>query len=228
MSTIFLIATNKYRGFLHQAVQSIKNHWENIQIIIFTDNPLKSLAYEQYKIDHYPWPYTTLLRFHYFLMVEVRIKGDYVYYMDVDARWVDKPEVKGDLVGTRHCGFYFPEHSKGLPIEKNPKSVFYGIEFKKYYGGGFFGGRKDEFLKLSKWCRDHIEKDLKNEIIPVHNDETAMNAYFYHNPPTLELSPDYHFPEDYKDYIMDHCWGGKNPFNPKLLLLKKDHDSIRN
>ncbi len=100
VNTIFLIATGKYKQFLHQAVRSIERYWTDTKIVIFTDKPTKAILSTQYKINHERWPYPTLLRFHYFLSVEKDIKSDYVYYVDVDARFVDTPEVKADLVGS--------------------------------------------------------------------------------------------------------------------------------
>ena len=108
--------------------------------------------------------------------------------MDIDSKFVAEPEIEGDLVGVSHCAFYF--NIREIPQETNKLSTFYNYKFKQYYGGGFFGGKKEEFFKLSRWCQSGIDKDMANKIIPRHNDETAMNAYFSIHEPTLKLTPD--------------------------------------
>lgn len=226
--TFLLIATAKYNQYVTQCTESIKKYFPNAIIYLFSDRE------GQFKIKHEPFPYVTLYRFHYFLKAEKHIVGDYLYFMDIDSRFVDYPEIKGDLVGVRHCGFYFKDL---FPQEKNINSVFANYKFRKYYGGGFFGGNREEFWKLCRWCESGITTDVGHDIIPVHNDETAMNAYFSIHPPTLELTPEYHYPEECqsdkpewqadKNHFINNCWNGGNPFSPKILLLKKNHEEVR-
>ena len=218
--TFLLIATGKYKQFVRQCEQSIKKYFPNSIIYIFGDGDAN------FKITHLGFPYVTLYRFNYFNQAEKHIEGDFIYYMDVDSHFVDYPDIKGDLVGVRHCGYFFDENKPHIPMEDNPKSVFFQYHFEKYFGGGFIGGNRKEFFKLSKWCAEKIDIDAKNKIIPRHNDETALNAYFSLHKPTLELSPNYHFPENYQ-YFSERCWGNKNPFHPRILLLHKNHEEVR-
>lgn len=222
MNTILLIATNKYKQFLPQAIKGIEDNWENFDINIFTDEINHLIPYAQFKIDHKPFPYPTLMRFKFFNKFKRNISGDQIYYVDVDARFVRNVRLQGNLIATRHCGFYFGQQP---PLETNKKSLFYNYKFKKYYGGGFYGGTRQVFFDLSKWCETMIDGDLANGITPRFHDETALNAYLTHVPPTVELSPEYHYPENAEDFI-DRCWQGNN-FTPKLLLLKKNHEEIR-
>lgn len=229
--TFLLIATGKYNQYVRQCTESIRKYFPNAIIYLFSDNG------GNFSIKHEKWPYVTLYRFHYFNSVEKNIIGEHIYFMDIDARFVDYPDIQGDLVGTRHCGYYFETESKNLPQERNIKSVFANYTFQKYYGGGFFGGNREEFFKLSKWCEAGISKDVHNEVIPVHNDETALNSYFSIKPPTLELDPSYHYPEEAqsdkpeweqdKNHFIQNCWKGQNPFKPRILLLKKNHQEVR-
>lgn len=216
--TFLLIATGKYKQFVSQCEESIKKYFPNSLIYVFSDGDAN------FKIKHLGFPFVTLYRFNYFNQAEKHILGDYIYYMDVDSRFVDYPNIEGDLVGVRHCGYYFD--STHVPMETNPKSVFFQYHFKHYYGGGFLGGNREEFFKMSRWCEQMIQQDASNKIIPRHNDETALNAYFSIHKPTLELSPDYHYPQS-DSYFSERCWGGKMPFNPKILLLDKNHEEIR-
>lgn len=227
--TFLLIATAKYNQFVPQCTNSIKKYFPNAIIYLFSDRD------GNFQIKHEPWPYVTLYRFHYFLQAEKHIVGDYLYFMDIDSRFVDYPDIQGDLVGVRHCGFYFKDL---FPQETNIKSIFSNYPFKKYYGGGFFGGNREQFFNLCRWCEAGITTDITHEIIPRNNDETALNAYMSIHPPTLELDPSYHFPQECaedkpeweqdKQHFIQNCWNGQNPFRPKILLLKKKHEEVRN
>lgn len=211
--TFLLIATARYNQYVNQCVEGIKRYFPKSKIYLFGDG-----ENADFKIEHQPFPYITLYRFHYFNQAKDKLIGDYFYFMDIDSSFVSQPDIQGDLVGTRHCAYYFD--NREIPNEDNKRSVFYNYKFTKYYGGGFFGGNRDEFFKLCDWCEAGIDKDIANHVIPKHNDETAMNAYFSIHPPTREMTPDYHFPENWQ-YFSERCWGGKKPFTPTILLLDK-------
>lgn len=218
--TFLLIATGNYKQYIQQCTESIKKFIPGALIYLFSDTDEGD-----FKISHQQWPYVTLYRFHYFLKVKDLIIGDHIYFMDIDAHFVAKPEIKGNLVAVRHCGYYFKDTAKDIPMETNMRSVFYNYPFKKYFGGGFFGGSREEFFELCEWCKRAIDADLNNGIIPRHNDETAMNSYFSIHPPTLELTPSYHYPAE-NSYIKIEKWKGRD-FEPVLVLLEKNHELIR-
>lgn len=228
--TFLLIATGNYKQYIEQCTQSIRKFIPDALIYLFSDTDYHESFKIDFKISHQPWPYVTLYRFHYFLKVKDLIIGDQIYFMDIDAKFVSEPteillsNKTKSLIAVRHCGYYF-EDSKDIPNETNRKSTFYHYPFKKYYGGGFFGGSRDEFFKLCEWCKRGIDADLNNGIIPRHNDETAMNAYFSINPPTLELTPAYHYPSK-NDYIKNEIWKGRD-FEPRIELLEKNHELVR-
>ncbi len=150
---------------------------------------------------------------------------DYLYYVDVDCKFVDavSTEILGNLVGVRHCGFF----NGGGTFETNKSSIFYSDnnKYKYYFGGGFSGGRAEKYLKLSKWCYEAIEKDLSNGIMPIYHDETAINKYFLDNEPDVILNPSYHYPESNLNFYLEKWKPYK--FNPKILLLDKDHKEVR-
>lgn len=211
--TFLLIATSRYNQYVKDCTESIKKYFPKSIIYLFGDG-----EDADFKIEHQPFPYVTLYRFHYFNQARAKLIGDYFYFMDIDAKFVNQPDIQGDLVATRHCAYYFD--SREIPQEDNKKSIFSNYHFDKYYGGGFFGGKRDEFFKLCEWCQVGIDKDLSNGVIPRHNDETAMNAYFTINPPSKELTPDYHYPQN-DEYFSRRCWNGKRPFKPVILLIDK-------
>ena len=121
---ILLIATKKYNQFVPQMVESIRKYIPDAKIFLFSDQ-FHECVDEVFPIEAEPWPYPTLLRYQYFLQHEHELDTDYLYYVDVDARFVDTPNIIGDLVAVRHCGYYF----KGNPPEEtNHNSIFYGCK----------------------------------------------------------------------------------------------------
>lgn len=246
MIDILLIATKNYHQFVPQMLDSLAKHLKiPYNVILFTDEP-KYDNIQQVEIGHAPYPYITLFRYHYFLSVQELMTGTYQLYIDIDARFVQDigEEILGDLIAVRHCGFYF---SDLFPQEENPKSPLFKYKFTKYYGGGLQGGIKSEYLKAIEWCRNKIDECLDAGLLPEtpqrtfrldknvalrHHDETVWNCYLSQFPPTKELSPDFHFPQEcYEDReewkkSKEHFifrWQGKQPFSPKLILLKKDN-----
>lgn len=230
--SFLLIATGDYKKWIPQCVKSIQKYFPKSFIYLFGDEQPEDWQQEKFfKIAHQKWPYVTLYRFNYFLQAQDHLIGEYFYFIDIDAKFVRKPEIQGDLVAVRHCAYFFDQDNQQkfnikkpdelrLPQEINTKSIFYNYKFNKYYGGGFFGGFREEFFKLCKWCDEGINKDVDHGVIPIHNDETAMNAYFTLYPPTLELNPSYHYPEN-DDYFSKRCWGGHKPFKPVIFLHDK-------
>ena len=231
---LLLIATGKYDVFIQQLLESADKYFLNnknyeVTYFIFTDSDKKystSRKYKTIKIDHKSFPYASMDRFKHFTNNADKLKDmDYIFYTDVDSKFVDNvsEEILGNLVGVRHCGFY----NGGGTFENNTKSVFYidPKKYKYYFGGGFSGGKTENYLELSKWCYEMIEKDLANNIIPRFHDETSINRYFLDHEPSTILSPSYHYPESNLSHYFEKWRPHK--FEPKILLLDKNHKEIR-
>ncbi len=145
-------------------------------------------------IDHEPWPYTALKRFHYLLGVKEKIlEHDFSFYIDVDSLFHSEisdtilPD-KG-MIGTIHpCLFNGP----GTP-ERNPLSMAYippGSN-SRYFCSGFFGGDSSTFINTSEIIKKNIELDLEYGVIAIWHDESHVNRFFFDNPPKIVL--DNHF-----------------------------------
>lgn len=231
---LMVIATGKYDQFVQGIISSADNYFlreDNIDVTyyVFSDKELQintNRNVEQIRIDHRPFPFASMDRFaHFTNNVDKLITQDYVYYADVDSLFVDNirsSEIFGNLVGVTHCGFV---NMQG-PVENNVRSVLYTNPelYKTYYGGGFSGGKTESYLALSKWCKEAIETDLANGIIPRVHDESAINKFFLDNPP-VTLTPEYHYPQSNAAHYKK-IWG-KNTYKPKILLLDKNHKEVR-
>lgn len=220
---ILVIATNKYISFVAPLWESAKMHFmhgHEVTMFVFTNQPNVPEGTIRLEQEHLEWPGTTLMRYHIFLKHEERLKQmDYLYYSDADMRFVDSvgDEALGDLVATIHPGFYNkPRHE--YTYERRPQSTacMAPHEGFAYYAGGFNGGRIKSFLEMANSCKSMIDIDGKNGIVPIWHDESVMNRYLYHNPPTNALSPSYCYPES-----------ASLPFKKRLLALDKNHKEIR-
>lgn len=233
---VMLIATNKYTSFLQQMISSademLLKDQANITYYVFTDD--KKIAFnlksnrkmEFIYIEHKKFPFASMDRFSHFCKNKnILEKEDYLFYFDVDCKFVNlvSTEIYGDLVGVQHAGYV------GLngPTETNEKSKLFlpPERYKRYFGGGMSGGNSKEYLKLSQWCENKINEDISNGITPIFHDETAINTYFALNEPDVILSPSFHYPQSNMEHY-NRIWNNKN-YLPKLLLLDKDHEKIR-
>jgi histo-blood group ABO system transferase len=239
MNTInlLIVATNKYTQFLPKLIESVDKYFFRNSIVvvtIFSDKTdiLSGMetrhieGFQFVSIPHKPWPYATLNRFHFF-KENYKYLGNYDYYFYIDADTIIKDYITEDILSAsmavQHCGFI----KKRGSYETNPNSAAYVAphEGTHYFGGGFWGFGGPEFWHCVNRCVDMIDRDTKNGIVPVHNDESVLNRYFIDFPPSQILSPSYHYPES-------HIEKYKKSWEPhdypcKILLLDKNHEEIR-
>jgi len=134
------------------------------------------------------WPYDTLLRFHWFAMVQDRLAGyDFCYYCNANSVFVGEvteqvipfPTKEKPLIFWCHTAHYDDHSSNDITTERNPMSTAYvGPDTPcRSLGGGFFGGTAQAFLKMTLELRDNIQKDLSNGIIAVWHDQSHIIRY---------------------------------------------------
>lgn len=237
---LLVIATNKYTIFLKNLLDSadrffIVNH--DVTFNVFTDKVeevkemLQMTNYYNkirfFKVEHKPFPYTTLYRYHFFNDYKKELEdGEYNFYVDVDC--IIKKEMKDDILSSitavQHCGFI---NERG-PYESNPKSTSYIAPNRgeRYHGGGFWGFSKKQFWKFISKAIEMIDTDRKNGIIPVWHDESVLNKYLSMYPPEKVLSSSYHYPEE-NAHIYGKWKALGVSFECVLLLLNKNHEEIR-
>lgn len=223
-----VIATGKYLDFVFPLWESAKQHFlpgQDVTMFLFTNRWTDARLATEPKIrpfyqQHMPWPGPTLFRYNVFQAAQKELgEMDYLFYCDADMRFVDTVgvEILSDRVGTIHPGF-FNKPRAAYTYETNPASKAYvaSQEGTCYYAGGFNGGSKIEFLQMCSVLSERIAEDYKRGIIAVWHDESHMNRYFIDNPPTVQLSPSYCYPESWN-----------LPFDKKLLALDKNHSEMR-
>lgn len=218
---IAIIATGKYKNFLNQFLDSLKNFLPNHKkhVYLFWDKEDEVWWHDvitevaAFNIEHKPFPYPTLMRYQWISRLE-NIDCDYLFYSDVDMRMVNVgEEILHPLIAVRHPGFY----QGGGSWETNPNSLAYVAPEKrlKYYAGGFQGGETKTYMEAVKTMRNNIQTDLDNGITAVWHDESHWNKYLTEHQFT-ELTPAHCYPE-----------GTNLPFGQKIIALNKNHDEVR-
>lgn len=239
---VLIIATNKYIQFLEGLVASIWDNFlcdEQVSISIFTDRieeanalikrPAEKDCLRFYRIEHRPFPYPTLYRFHFFNRYETRLRNtcDYHFYVDADSLFM-KEVVASDVVSKRtavqHCGYV----GKRGTYEKNRRSRSYvrRSEGTVYYGGGFWGFADEDFWEFTHAAVDMVDADACRGITPRWHDESVLNRYLIDNPPVKVLSPSFHWPQNHAEIHEEWARQGFD-YECVLMLLDKDHATIR-
>lgn len=219
---LLVVATGKYIKFVPQLLDSADTFFcnkHNVTYYVFTD--CANFERENTVVlphERLGWPNDTLRRFDVYLKYENEYQNqDYLFAIDADMLFVGSvgDEILHERVATIHPGFY----NKRGSYENNPLSLAYvgPNEGKHYIAGGFYGGKKSEFIELLKTIIPKIDMDLTNGIIAIWHDESHLNRYYIDNPPSIFLSPAYCYPESWK-----------LPFKKKLLALDKNHSEYRN
>lgn len=186
------------------------------------------------------WPFPTLMRYHLFLQMEEKLKDyDYIFYSDIDMRYVDfvGNEILGDGITAAQHPMYAVRRQLIPPYEPNPASTCYiprpGRIIKEvyqdgtsksmfeplYYAGGFQGGKSADFIKAWKVMKRNIDTDFDNNYTAIWNDESHWNRYLFDNPPAVVLSPSYIYPDSMIDEYYVKVWGCNYP--PKIVTLTK-------
>jgi len=229
---IFTICTGKYTMFFDDFYKSCEDKFlkgYQKKYFVFTDGQINNydnvVRINQSKLG---WPFDTMMRFKMFNSVEHMLDGDYVYFFNVNMQFLEDindeviPGEDNDyLMGVNHPGYHDKPHLF-YPYERRTLSNFY-IPYgqgKNYFQGCFNGGRKKEFMDMSRDLEALIDLDLSKGIIPEWHDESALN-WFYKEKNPLLLEPSYAYPE---------LWDIS--FEKKIIQRDKSklggHDYLRN
>lgn len=247
---LFTTATGNYIEFIEPLINSAKKYFfseKDVTFILFTDRPTEldhlKKKYENKLIINTiasaKFPQASMLRCaNYIQFIETcqtYKQFDYCYAIDADALFANyiNDSILYDSIAVRHCAYI---NTKGT-FETNINSACYvPMDYDgPYLGGGFYGGNNFNFYKINYSLNKLIEMDLSNNITPLWHDESALNRYFYENPPQKILSPAFHYPgwenntlnpyikslwEKQETYIKN-VLKEKIPIQPKIIFLEK-------
>lgn len=216
---LLIMATGPYVSFVPRLLESAQKYFltnHTVTYFVFTEGELPAwpnvIKVPQGQLG---WPYDTMMRFHtYYKHKELFTGMDYLFALDADMQFVAPvgDEIISKRVGTLQPNYLFDPK----PYETNPisTSCINRGEGKHYFAGAFYGGTRDEFIKLIKTAMTNINTDLARGVIASVNDESHLNRYFVDNEPTLILNASYcHF----------ESWD--SPYPKKLVAFDKaDHD----
>lgn len=134
------------------------------------------------------WPYDTLLRFNSFCTVQDQLRDfDYCYFWNanavflksVDEKVIPLPTPQKEMVLWRHTIGYDYDRPEQFNAEKNPESEAYVVPGStcRSYGGGFFGGTAEGFIRMSIILRDRVASDLEKGLIATQHDQSHIVKY---------------------------------------------------
>jgi histo-blood group ABO system transferase len=221
MTALLVIATGDYIKYAENMIKSAKIHLLNgeFDVYLFTDKTTDLEEVNVINIEHKPWPYPTLMRYHIILeQMDILKKYDYLYYCDADMLFVDEvgEEIFGDIVVVSHPGFYMKDKSQYSYEEKRESTAFIDKESGKgYFAGGFNGGAK--YLDMALQIKTMIDLDSLNNIVAVWHDESYLNKYVNMYGCDFVLTPSYCYPDKKEDA---ENWG-ITQFKPRLLAITK-------
>lgn len=220
---LLIIATNKYTQFAQNLISSADKWFlpsRNVTYFIFSNKELNLNSNRKIVnsyVEHKPWPWMTLGRYHIFLNNKNLFNDiDYLFYCDVDMLFSGPvgEEIISESVVTQHPLY---AGTRGTPETRVESTAHVPSNVPmQYFAGGFNGGSKSNFLKMAQKISENIDKDYSNGLIAIWHDESHLNKYYSENVPSKILDPSYCFPEEFLHL-----------FNPRLIALKKNHEEIR-
>jgi hypothetical protein len=209
-TALLLIATGpRYWPYILPLIKSAQKFFVPHDVILFTDSPT-NYGFQIVYLPAQGYPETTLKRYHTFLdYVHLLDKYDYVFFVDIDAVFVDYvgPEIFADgITATLHRN----QNPFDL-LETRPHSTAYLAKMKEYYCGGFNGGTVEAYFEMAEHIRTAVDLDTKRGIVAIWHDESHMNRYLSEHPPAKVLTSDYCYPETELH----------KPCHPKIVCLEK-------
>ena len=231
-TALLLIATGqKYRDYAKKLMVSADEFFVPHDTIIFTDDTLDFTDEEGMgrpgittcRYDYQGYPQASYRRYHAFSCAwELLSTYDYVFYCDVDMRFVAPIEASeicsNGITATEHPGYV---GLTGTP-ERRKESTAYCALPRTYFCGGFNGGATGPFLSMARTIKMAIDEDDKNGVQAVWVDESHLNRYLFDNPPSKILSPSFCYPEGAGEHYQT-IWAraGRTDITPRLVALEK-------
>lgn len=163
------------------------------------------------------WPFNTMKRFEMFEKCEEELKKyDYIFFINGNAIFKKKLtrnfiNENKNIITIVHPGLANYPIDK-YPYERRKKSMAYisKKEGKYYVQGAFIGGKRESFIKMTKFLNERIKKDIANGIIAIWHDESFLNFYILNRNDIQIMGKQYLY---YEEYVF--------PWEPVILLRDK-------
>lgn len=198
-----VVGTGEYLPYAQALIDSARVHFcrgHKVVFFLFTDGDVQlSEDVHKVSVQKQGWPMDAPKKNHCYYSHKDLFKGmDYIFASDADMIFVSSvgDEILSDLVAVQHPQYI----GKRGAYEKNKKSRAFvdKEEGSIYFSRNFYGGKRQEFLKLIEKMVAQIDADLKNGLLAKWKEERHINRYFIDHPPTLILSPSYCYPENWQ------------------------------
>lgn len=191
---IVILATNAYFVLGLRFIKRFIHHYkggDNISFFFFSDTNPKpylpdNIDVKFFEQRHKNWVDGTNSKFKNMILLENE-DVDYLYYFDADTNVIkdfDGSWFIGDLVSGEHYGNK-SWLKDGAGFDRNPKAMSYVPRDSPlpytYRYGAFFGGTKENVIKMVKQLRDWQIADKSWGYEPPVNDESYINKYFHYN-----------------------------------------------
>ncbi|MCX6308293.1 MAG: hypothetical protein NTY32_05480 [Bacteroidia bacterium] len=222
---ILYIAIGHYEKFWMEFHRSCEAYFlESLpkKYFVFTDsrNIQPSETISVIPVTDQGWPRNTLNRFDFFDSVTSQLADvNYCFFFNANTQFLKPIHLEEVIPDSIHdylvnLSFHtFLSKPKALwPYDRNPASTAFmkPEEGVRYYQGGFYGGRTNEFLEMNCALLQNARQDDANGILAQNNDESHLNRYLANRHP-LCLSTTYGRPEEWTE-----------PENPSIIFRRKE------
>lgn len=225
---IIYLATGEYHKFWREFYMTCERYFcLDIEkgYEIFTDTPEEFEIYNDkniclHKIDDLGWIVNTSYKSKYICNIRVELlKYDYVFYINSNFLFTAPiyakeilPDASDDYLTALSFDHYLQVDVENYPYDRQPESLAYIPigQGKRYFQGGFYGGRTREMLLLSDWCCEAIAQDFNRKIIARFHDESYINRYMLDKQPKVLND----------EYALQHIWPYHGPH--KAIIRNKE------
>lgn len=178
---------------------------------IFTDSPddfekTNDTNVYIHKIEDLGWIVNTSYKSKYICSIREELrKYDYVFYINSNFLFTAPiyaeevlPDASNDYLTALSFDHYLQVNVRNYPYDRQPDCLAYIPigQGKRYFQGGFYGGRTKEMLLLSDWCREAIAHDFNKKIVARFHDESYINRYMLDKKPKVLND----------GYALQHIW----------------------
>jgi histo-blood group ABO system transferase len=211
---------DSYFDYSQQLIKTLdsKVHFsKTIRVYIMTDkqnikvNVPSNLEVRYISIPKLDWPEATLLRYE---LISKHLSSEdltHIFYMDADLEVIDEIDdsdipFDSNFFCVAHPGYY----NRGLlfnlikkiyfpPWETSPRFSCSIPFFKRstYVAGGFWGGRKQEILRMCDILSTHTNRDRGLGLYPRSYDESYLNWWVAKNLECVVLTPIFLYAEQF-------------------------------